>query len=250
MFSPTRTALCLAICATLGLAANEASAGCKIINGQKVCASWITGSEICSVAIDSAAAGIGNDLSAFQATCSVRGVGIESEPPPDFFCDDSQLSGAQTCETSSDASTLAGTNSSSNGNNGWHGTNPARQGPKCNHDKFDPNKNPQCVTGTPNLGGGTLESPTFDLTCDKKGICSGTGEVGVPEGASCSDEAGDLVDFTASEFIGVVEFDGSEGSIFLFQHCVLDQNGHSYTCTDITNDVDRCSCGDLDACSD
>jgi len=242
MFKPAHTALYVAISAMGLVAANEASAGCKIINGQKVCASWITGSEICSVAIDSAAAAIGNDLSAFQATCTVHGVGIESEPPPDFFCDDSQLNGAQTCEGSTDAAARAGVNLSSNSNGGgWHGTNPARQGPKCNHDKFDPNKNPQCVTGTPDLNGGTLQSPTFNLTCDKKGICTGTGEVGAPDNAFCSNGQ-DLVDFTATEFIGVVEFDGSEGSILLFQHCVLDQNAHSYTCTDITNDVDQGSC--------
>ena len=244
MFSPTRTALCVAVCATLGLAANEASAGCKIINGQKVCASWITGSEICSVAIDSVAADIGTN---FTATCTVHGVGLEEFPPPDFFCDDTQLNGAQTCEGSTDAAALAGVNLSSNTNgNGWHGTNPARQGPKCNHDKFDPNKNPQCVTGSPDLNGGTLET-TFTLTCDKKGICTGIGEVGVPGDAFCSNGQ-DLVDFTANEFIGVVQFDGGEGQIFLFQHCILDQNAHSYTCTDITNDVDQCSCGDFSSC--
>ena len=247
MFKPTHTALYAAICAVGLVAANEASAGCKLINGAKVCASWITGSEICSVAVDSAAAGIGTDPTQFQATCTVHGVCHESEPPPDFFCDDSQLNGAQTCEGSTDAATLAGVNVSSSNGNGvaWAGSNPARQGPKCNHDKFDPNKNPQCVTGKPDLNGGTLESPTFALTCDNKGICTGTGEVGVPNDAFCSNGQ-DLVDFTANEFIGIVEFDGSEGSIFLFQHCVLDQNGHSYTCTDVTNDIDQDSCFNSD----
>ena len=241
MFSPTRTALCVAVWATLGLAANEASAGCKIINGQKVCASWITGSEICSVAIDSAAAGIGT--SGLTATCIVHGVGTPEEGGV-FTCDDSTLTGAQTCEGSTDAATLAGVSTSSNSSNGWHGTNPARQGPKCNHDKFDPNKNPQCRTGTPEFINGTLESPLdFPLTCDKKGICTGTAEVGVPDGSLC-DNGQDLVDFTASEFIGVVEFDGPEGGpILLFQHCTLDQNGHSYTCTDVTNNIDEGTCG-------
>lgn len=243
MFSPTRTALCVAIAAAMGLAANEASAGCKIISGSKVCASWITGSEICSVAIDSAAAEIGSDLTAFTAQCTVHGVGAPEEGGT-FTCDDGNLTGAQTCEGSSDAAALAGVNPSSNtnGDNGWHGTNPARQGPKCNHDKFDPNKNPSCVTGTPQLEGGTLESPIVPLTCDNKGICTGTAEVGVPEGALCSNGQ-DLVDFTADEFIGVVEFDGSEGSILLFQHCTLDNGGHNYTCTDITDNVDEGTCG-------
>ena len=241
MFSPTRTALCVAVCATLGLAANEASAGCKLINGAKVCASWITGSEICSVAIDSAAADIGTDLSAFTATCTVHGVGTPEEGGT-FTCNDGTLTGAQTCEGSTGAATLAGVNPNNNGGNGWHGTNPARQGPKCNHDKFDPNKNPQCVTGTPDLNGGTLQSPTVPLTCDNKGICTGTAEVGVPDNAFCSNGQ-DLVDFTANEFIGVVEFDGSEGVIFLVQHCTLDQNAHSYACTDITNNVDDSTCG-------
>ena len=247
MFKPTHTALYAAICAVGMVAANEASAGCKIISGKQVCASWITGSEICSVAIDSAAASIGTDL---QATCTVRGVGVESEPPPDFFCDDAQLSGAQTCEGSTDAAARAGVSLSSSNGNGvaWAGSNPARQGPKCNHDKFDPNKNPQCVTGSPELPGEGSLNTTFALNCDKKGICTGTGEVGAPdEGAFCSNGQ-DLVDFTANEFIGVVEFDGGEGQIFLFQHCILDQGGHNYTCTDITDDVDQCSCGDSSAC--
>lgn len=241
MFKPTHTALYAAICAVGLVAANEASAGCKIISGKQVCASWITGSEICSVAIDSAAASIGTDL---QATCTVRGVGVESEPPPDFFCDDANLSGAQTCEGSTGDAALAGVKLSSSNGNGvaWAGSNPARQGPKCNHDKFDPNKNPQCVTGSPNLNGHTLQSPIFNLTCDKKGICTGTGEVGAPDNTFCSNGQ-DLVDFTATEFIGVVEFDGAEGSILLFQHCTLDQNGHSYTCTDITDSVDESTCG-------
>jgi len=238
MFSPTRTALYVAICA-MGLAATEASAGCKIISGTKVCAAWITGSEICQVAIDSAAAGIGT--SGLTATCTVHGVGTPEEGPT-FTCDDDALTGAQTCEGSTDAVTLASANSSNNGGNGWHGTNPARQGPKCTHDKFDPKKNPQCVTGTPNLGGGTLESPPITLVCDKKGICTGTGEVGVPDGATCSNGQ-TLVDFTADEFIGVVEFDGPEGSILLFEHCTLDNGGHNYTCTDITNNVDEGTCG-------
>lgn len=50
MFTPTRTALCIAIGA-MALAANEANAGCKTISGTKVCAAWITGSEICNVKV-------------------------------------------------------------------------------------------------------------------------------------------------------------------------------------------------------
>jgi hypothetical protein len=221
----------------MGLAASEASAGCKIISGTKVCAAWITGSEICSVAIDSAAAGIGT--SGLTATCSVRGDGGPSEGF-DFSCNDADLTGAQTCEGGGGDAPIQNASTNTNGN-GWHGTNPARQGPKCNHDKFDPNKNPSCVTGTPDLNGGTLDSPTVPLTCDKKGICTGTAEVGVPDDAFCSNGQ-NLVDFTADEFIGIVVFDGPEGQVTLFQHCTLDNNGHSYTCTDITNDIDTASC--------
>jgi hypothetical protein len=234
MFSPTRTALYVAICA-MGLAATEASAGCKIISGTKVCAAWITGSEICQVGLNiNALPNIGTDPTAFTATCTVRGSRlVEGE----YFCDDSALTGSQTCEGPiGESSTLLTTAGA--------GSNSGRQGPKCNHDKFDPNKNPQCVTGSPNLNGDTLESPPITLTCDKKGICTGIGEVGVPEeGATCSNGQ-TLVDFTADEFIGVVEFDGPEGGpILLFEHCTLDNGGHNYTCTDITNDVDEGSCG-------
>ncbi len=239
MFSPTRTALCVAIGAAIGLAASEASAGCKFISGTYVCASWITGSEICEVGLDSNNLNLGSNLT---AQCFVHGVGTPEEGGT-FTCNDADLTGTQTCEGSTDAAALAGVTLNSNSDNGWHGTNPARQGPKCNHDKFDPHKNPACVTGTPTLPPGSeLQSPIVPLSCDNKGICTATAEVGVPDGAFCSNGQ-DLVDFTASEFIGVVEFDGSEGSTLLFEHCTLDQNGHSYTCTDITDNVDEGTCG-------
>ena len=60
MFSPTRTALFVAI-AAMGLAANEASAGCRITNGVKFCASWIPGSEICQLDVTGLAPGDGGE---------------------------------------------------------------------------------------------------------------------------------------------------------------------------------------------
>jgi hypothetical protein len=245
MFSPTRTALCIAICAAMGLAASEANAGCKIISGTKYCASWITGSEICEVGIDSNQIPIGSDGTAM---CIVHGNGGPSGDY-DFSCNDANLTGTQTCGSSSDSPTLANastntTNNSSNNNNGWQGNNPARQGPKCDHDKK--NKNPAC--NPPDLGGGTLESPTVPLTCNNQGICTAIAEVGVPDGATCG-SGGTLLDFTADDFIGIVVFDGGEGNgqTLLFQHCTLTQQcgpgQGSYTCTDITDDVDQDSCG-------
>jgi hypothetical protein len=162
---------------------------------------------------------------------------------------DANLTGTQTCGSSSDSPTLANastntTNNSSNNNNGWQGNNPARQGPKCDHDKK--NKNPAC--NPPDLGGGTLESPTVPLTCNNQGICTAIAEVGVPDGATCG-SGGTLLDFTADDFIGIVVFDGGEGNgqTLLFQHCTLTQQcgpgQGSYTCTDITDDVDQDSCG-------
>ena len=48
MFSPTRTALFIAIGA-ISLAANEANAGCRTLaSGAQLCASWIPGSVICN----------------------------------------------------------------------------------------------------------------------------------------------------------------------------------------------------------
>ena len=228
MFSPTRTALCVAICATLGLAATEASAGCKLINGAKFCASWITGSEICQVAVDS------NQITNPEtATCFVRGFasgdGTEFTP---FVCDDSTLTGEQTCGPAPTftASTTANTNG-----NGWAGGNPSRQGPKCDHDKK--NKNPACVQGTPQLGGDILSSPTVPLKCNGNGICTATAEVEVPPDATCSPGGGALLDFTADSFVGVVEIDTATDTLFFAQLCTLDQNGHSYTCTDPSENV-------------
>ena len=228
MFSPTRTALYVAICA-MGLAASEASAGCKIISGTKVCAAWITGSEICQVGLDSNQLPLGLTETGYAATCTVRGSSfVEGE----YFCDDSALTGTQTCEGVIGSSTPLMTAGA--------GSNSGRQGPKCDHDKKD--KNPACVEGTPILPPGEeFESPTVPLSCNNKGICTGTAEVGVPEGATCSNGQ-TLVDFTADEYIGIVQFDGPEGGTTLFQHCTLDNNGHTYTCTDITGMVSEASC--------
>ena len=232
MFNPTRKALYVAICAMGLVAANEASAGCKLINGAKVCASWITGSEICQVAVDSSQ--IDNPTT---ATCIVRGFGggdgTESNP---FTCNDGTLTGAQTCTVSSgDASIFAG----AGGGNGvaWAGGNPARQGPKCVHDKFNPPKNPACVNGTPDLGGDILTSPTVPLSCNGNGICTATAEVGVPDGATCSNFQ-DLLDFTADSFLGILVIGTSDGDQLFAQQCILDSTGHSYTCTDPTEFVD------------
>lgn len=236
MFSPKRTALCVAIVAAMGLAANEASAGCKLISGTRVCASWITGSEICQV---------GADQSQFvdpltDVQCIVRGLasgdGTADNP---LVCNDATLFGAQTCEAGGGASTNGQAGSNGNGV-AWAGSNPARQGPKCDHDKFDPHKNPAC--GTPDLGGGLLESPIVPLTCDNNGICTATAEVGVPEGGTCSG-GGTLLDFTATQFVGVVLFNADDGVEGFAQLCTIDPNGHTYTCTDPnTTNFDSDSC--------
>ena len=68
MFSPTRTALYIAIGA-MAFAAGEANAGCKYIPnppGSLVCAAWITGSEICNVVTDV-------DATLVSETCSITG---------------------------------------------------------------------------------------------------------------------------------------------------------------------------------
>src|ERR1700694_6088358 len=77
MFSPTRTALCIAIGA-MAFAANEPNAACKRIpapNGTLVCASWIPGSEICQVKFDSAPP---NDQFA-TVQCSITGFGLNGD---------------------------------------------------------------------------------------------------------------------------------------------------------------------------
>lgn len=238
MFSPTRTALCVAVCAALGLAANEASAGCKIIAGSRVCASWITGSEICQVGVDSNqfAAGPGNVTT---VQCIVRGLGPVGEGGF-ITCDDGSLQGVQTCGPPPDLSALAGTGGGGNGV-AWAGTNPARQGPKCNHDKFDPHKNPACVEGSPNLGNELLESPVVPLSCNGQGICKATAEVGVPDDATCSN-GGALQDFTADSFVGVLIVDTTDGPEGFAQLCTLDPGGHTYTCTDPTQNFDQFGC--------
>ena len=76
--------------------------------------------------IDSAVcAGIGTTGLTATCTCTVLAT---PEEGPTFTCDDDALTGAQTCEGSTDAVTLASASSSNNGGNGWHGglTPPAR----------------------------------------------------------------------------------------------------------------------------
>jgi hypothetical protein len=251
MFSPTRTALCIAVCAAMGLAANEASAGCKIISGTKVCATWITGSEICEV---------WNNGLYSTAQCIVHGVGAFVGGK--FTCDDSRLNGAQTCITVPNigSSAKGGTRDGGSGGNNDGGSGGNNKGPRpsCSNRSNsgggddeggnqgnNPPTNPSCVQGTPNLAGGELESPVVPLTCNTvTGICTGAAEVGVPNGAMCSNGQ-TLLDFTAGEFIGIVEFFG-EGVVDLYQHCTLNQQCGpglgSYTCTDITNQIDPSNC--------
>lgn len=68
MFTPTRTALCIALGA-MAVAASDANAGCKLISGTKVCASWIKGSEICNVRVTGIPPGDGGEGS--QVSCAV-----------------------------------------------------------------------------------------------------------------------------------------------------------------------------------
>jgi len=239
MFSPTRTALCVAICATLGLATNEASAGCKLIAGQKVCATWITGSEICQVTADSTQFS-GAILQ--TATCIVRGhdSGDGGEGGP-ITCNDDNLTGVQTCGPApASPPAPASTNSNAGGNgNGWAGSNPARQGPKC--DSKNANKNPACVQGTPDLGNDILTSPTVPLNCKGNGLCTATAEVDVPDDATCSN-GGALLDFTADSFVGVIVIQTDDGPEGFAQLCTRNSDGHTYTCTDPTENFDQFDC--------
>jgi hypothetical protein len=249
MFNPTRTALYLAIGA-MALAADDANAGCKVISGTYVCASWIAGSEVCKVTID------GDDLQnpdvAPIVTCTVNSA---SYYEGDLLgCGDNLPPGTLECAYEGETEEGAGL-----------GALAVKAGKKdklrkshepgkhhCRH----PDKDPGCSVGVPGVDGPDLidgwDNPVSELSatttadCDFADpgptSCTATAEV-TPEGLYCDgDTMSPAIDFTATQFVATVEVCGvddsveapfDDGCVQLYQLCTL--HGSQYSCVDLND---------------
>src|SRR6266850_4684355 len=162
MFSPTRTALYVAISA-MALAANEANAGCKVIAGSYVCASWITGSEIRNVKFGGLPSDAGNPSLTASLECKVYGDStlngqpcITDMPPP----------GQITCQTSTASTTLAATNVAPTTTN-------THDKHFCKHDKKTVgHSDGDCLPADLGVGVTVLESGKQPVSCDAQGTCT------------------------------------------------------------------------------
>lgn len=255
MFNPTRTALYLAIGA-MAFAAGEASAGCKSISGTFVCATWIKGSEICRVTFDNP-----DSEAAHTVVCRVEGV-------DESGCPNGQLpSGELVCGEAPSPEpyiSSAGTTSDTTRSKGkgrdrdddeHNGKGKCRHGGK--HDGWHDGRHgghddTECYSGVPGEGdvppifdGGivtVLESPEVTAKCNRHGICKATAEVLPPEGSTCGEDGGEVIDFTADRFLATVEVcgvDGGEGGcVSLYQLCT--ENGNRYNCVELDGPNDFC----------
>lgn len=255
MFNPKRTALYLAIGA-MALAAGEASAGCKVISGSTVCASWIKGSEVCDIT----SSGFDELVS---ATCSVTGVnfvdGAEGASGTDgAYCASGELPPGL-CTPAESA--FAASFSSSSSISAKHKAEKKKKKPKkCkpkpkHHGKHDGKGHGHddfCVDLVVPGGDPYLSEEASTPVCgapDINGVveCTASAEIFPPEGSTCSngEPAGD---FTASEMLAIVEacVDTGYGEVCgkIYEYCTVnptDPDGTAYDCVDITDQGERCS---------
>lgn len=246
MFSPKRTALYLAIGA-MAFAASEANAGCKIISGSYVCATWIKGSEICQVTVDingPNTSGTSNEPDNVSVTCEVMGGYFDSES--EYACPNGDLpEGTLICETDAPpppedfrASRRTSSSSKSFSASQGNGKTVGQLKHDCKHaDKNVGHEDPECIVSTnttPESAIAELDDNVLSVTvpahCNGNGVCTASAEI-LPPGDVC-DEGTHLVDFTADAFLGHVQAcDGGEGCEDLWQWCTL--NGNQYDCTEV-----------------
>ncbi len=235
MFSPTRTALYVAIGA-MALAANEANAGCKLIGGTYVCASWITGSEICQVVYDTQTTN--PNPANVSIECSVEGAIVTpTEGGGVFVCTTGQLPpGTLTCGPGLSATTSSSLSSFSMTAAATTGTGIAKN--ECKHGNdvgADGHTDLSCFDSSlgifPPPPPGGLSAFATDIKCDQQGICTGSAEVNPPAGSTCNANGGPVINFTADQFVGTVDACSGESCRTLSQLCT--RNGEKYDCTTI-----------------
>ncbi len=290
MLSPKRAALCLAISA-MALTASEAVAGCKYIPnppGSLVCASWITGSDICKV--ESAAGDLtGPPFGApplTNVTCSITGAifldNLEGGDDaagaycksgflPPGLCTPAKKT-TTTLSTSTSVKTAAAPNSS-------HPPNPCIPNAPAVPTLAGPL--PICP-GLVIPGGGdtigaqntpTCTGPSDDAVCPPEDT-----EIPLPSGSTCFVTGKPAADFTARAMLAITEvtvctsFSGTTCLTTvtdkIYDFCLVDPTspaGTQYACLDITDQGTRCdnpsgnpltfdpddpSCGQVRTCGD
>jgi hypothetical protein len=240
MFSPTRTALYIAIGA-MALTANEASAGCKILStGVKYCASWIVGSEVCQVTIDTGVSGISpGDV---DVTCTIdgaEGFGGGGGAP---FCAEGPLTGTLVCGTPGGGefptfASSSATTADIDALKAHKAKKPKKPKKKHNHENDCGGPCPVVEESYPledssNVPITTLTEPALVTSCDAKGTCKATAELN-PDPSVCDAFGESFVDFTADDFIATVNVSiQTIPEPTLYQYCQL--NGNKYDCTDLT----------------
>ncbi len=216
MFSPTRTALYLAIGA-MALSANEANAGCKIVSGSRICASWIVGSEICVVKASNLTPG---QIDGAEGYCEVD----QASP----------LVGTVLCAP--DAAPPGGDCRHTYNGNGYGHTknagNPGHNGDCLQfpdvalpEDQYPFSDFSTFQTGIQVSKNGTQAQFSIELNPTGDGLCTTPGFT-------------QFVGFTANRFKGYAEFctgygEGEEDSNFcasFTEICTLNGNGNSYSC--------------------
>ncbi len=249
MFSPTRTALYVAIGA-MALAAGEASAGCKYIPnppGSLVCASWIKGSEVCNV--DTL-----GDATLISGTCSITGFdffdGAEGasgttgaycasgDLPPGYLTCGSKSKKGGGVTTLLSPFTIGG--SAPKGKAKGHCKHGEKHlGKHVGHDDA-------CIPDITLPPGSDPDSFSADLggiSCSGSGDtihCTASATVLPPPGSMC--ESGPVLDFTAQKFLATVEacLDGGEGAECdtFYEACTLNASATAYDCVHISGDFD------------
>jgi len=235
MFSPTRTALCLAM-GVMAFAANEAYAQtqtCKVISGCKICSKWGTGSEICQVTAETVSAIGGLPVT---VTCSVTGADVFSEPF--LVCASGALPpGTLTCGPGTPAlgdELLAASAAAAKKGKGKGKKKDVCDGDNDADDEGCFISDPDYIPPTP-AGGPIISATATNVKC-KNDKCTASAEV-VLQGDFCPAGTPELINFTAEQFLATTHVcgDGGEGTcVDLYQLCT--RNGTTYDCVILDND--------------
>lgn len=277
MFNARRTALYVALGA-MGLAAGGANAGCRYIPnppGSLVCASWISGSEICDILLT----GINTPDPAVEltsATCNVTGFnffdGAEGSlnssgifcasgdlPPGNLVCGSKPKKNAPTETTTTLVTpfTIGGPAPTGTGKGPCKHVNDPTPGNAYGHFNHD------CVPDIIFPSGYTGPFDTFSADATGSIECTGAGntlkctasaEIVPPAGSMCQN-GGTVLDFTATQMLAYVDFcvltSTGEQCGTIFDACTLQGDG-TYNCIDISDQPEfgpdplSSSCGEVD----
>jgi hypothetical protein len=243
MFSPTRTALYLALGA-MAFAANEAYAQtqtCKVISGCKICSTWRPGSEICQVTAATVSALGGAPVT---VRCSVTGADVVTTEPL-LVCDSGALPpGTLICGPAApvmgNVSLAASTAAAKKGK--------GKKKDACDDDNDADDEgcfisNPDYIPPTP-PGGPVFFADATNVKC-KGDKCTASAEV-LPPGDICPAGTPELINFTAEQFLATTHVCGAGGGeggtcVDLYQLCT--KHGTTYDCVNLDNNPFDPFCG-------